>query len=300
MIQFVRPSRGHVTQPFANRQPDGNPHAGQDYAYSNGREIFPEVYAAADGKVLFAGDSRGLAWPNIMYVNIDFDRSDNQDSSAGNYTIIQHYENGVPVALTGYGHQEEVWVKAGQWVTAGQRIGTVGATGFSFGKHLHFDLVLAPFDVDDAPFYGRVDPNRYISGLSYAGSVTQSGKTTPKEWDEMATKEEIFEAVWGGPGTPLIHNIELGRGEYPRTTLGALTDRIVRQQIVPFRQEVAAQNAQIANLISALANVSKGEAFDEAKLLAGVQAAAEAGVKSAIDSIETTETTTVTIKEADQ
>lgn len=56
-------------------------------------------------------------------------------------------------------------------------------------------------------------------------------------------------------------------------------------------------NAQTSQLISALAAVSKGEPFDEAKLLAGVKAASEAGVKAAIDSIEKTETTTVTMKE---
>ena len=40
--------------------------------------------------------------------------------------------------------------------------------------------------------------------------------------------------------------------------------------------------AQISNLVSAIAALSKGEKFDEAKLLAGVQSAAEAGVKAGI------------------
>ncbi len=186
MITLVKPSRGHVTQVYGNTQPDGNPHAGQDYAYTNGVEIYPEVYAAGDGVVLFAGDARGLAWPNIMYLNPDFNRSDNVDESAGNYTIIAHPDAaGNRVALTGYGHQEEIWVKAGDRVKAGQRIGTVGATGFSAGKHLHFDLVLFPFDVDDAPYYGRVDPNPYFAGsLSYQG-----GTITQLEEDEMSAED---------------------------------------------------------------------------------------------------------------
>lgn len=172
-LTLVRPSRGHTTQFYGNTQPDGNPHAGEDYAYTNGVEIFPEVYAAADGVVLFAGDSRGLAWPNIMYVNIDFDRTDNVDSSAGNYVIIEHRINGVRAALTGYGHLENYSVQAGQTVSAAQRIGTVGATGFSFGKHLHFDLVVAPFRVDVAPYYGRVDPKPYfVSGITPQGTIT--------------------------------------------------------------------------------------------------------------------------------
>ena len=188
MISLVQPSRGHITQFYGARQIDGNPHAGQDYAYSNGREIFPEVYAAADGVVLFAGDSRGLSWPNIMYLNIDFDRSDWQDSSAGNYTIIAHFDAaGNRIALTGYGHQEEVWVTAGEAVAAGQRIGTVGETGFSAGKHLHFDLVLIPFRVDQAPYYGRVNPNGYFtSGTTYNLASSQLGTTTPTQEDDMA------------------------------------------------------------------------------------------------------------------
>lgn len=194
MISLVHPSRGHITQFYGATQVDGNPHAGQDYAYSNGSEVFPEVYAAADGVVLFAGDSRGLSWPNIMYLNPDFDRSDAQDSSAGNYTILAHHDAaGNRVALTGYGHQENVWVRAGQAVRAGERIGTVGETGFSAGKHLHFDLVLAPFVVNVAPYYGRVDPNPYFtSGTTYNLASGQLGSTTPPE-DELskAAEEDI-------------------------------------------------------------------------------------------------------------
>jgi hypothetical protein len=63
------------------------------------------------------------------------------------------------------------------------------------------------------------------------------------------------------------------------------------QAVNDIRAQLGSFNGQIAGLIGALAAVNKGEAFDEAKLLAGVQAAAEAGVKDAIESI------TVTIKE---
>jgi len=160
-------------------------------------------------------------------------------------------------------------------------------------------------------FYGHGETNpgtRYDPGQNFdwglflttyanaiGGGIAAQGTTIteaeqPKEWDEMASKAEIFEAVWGGPGVPMIYNNELDRNEYPRTTLGAMTDRIVRQQIVPLRQEVAAQAAQVASLIGAVAAVSKGEPFDQEKLLAGVRSAAEAGVKSAIESIDTTVT----------
>lgn len=62
------------------------------------------------------------------------------------------------------------------------------------------------------------------------------------------------------------------------------------------RNVIAENTAVQKNLVAAIAALAKGEKFDEAKLLAGVQAAAQAGVKAAIDSIETT--TTVNVKES--
>ena len=192
MIQLRKPARGHITQLFANVIA-GIPHAGQDYAYYSGGQVCDEVYAAADGVVLWEGDSRNLSWPNIMYLNIDFDRTDAADSSAGLYTIIGHYDGaGNLIALTGYGHQEATWVSAGDRVYAGQQIGVIGETGNSRGKHLHFDFVPAPFIVHVAPFYGRVDPNPYFVDapvISYAASTETKaiGTTTEQEDDDMAT-----------------------------------------------------------------------------------------------------------------
>lgn len=178
-----------------------------------------------------------------------------------------------------------VWLTTDQ-VTAITTHGDRATKGFCLHRQIDPETRTDPGD--NYPYDLLMTRIREFMGLTIAPAGAT--ETTPKEWDEMATPEQIFDAVWGGPGTPMIHNNELGRGEYPRTTLGAMTDRIIRQQIVPLRQEVAAQNAQIANLISALANVSKGEAFDEAKLLAGVKSAAEEGVKNAIESIDTTVT----------
>jgi predicted phage-related endonuclease len=60
------------------------------------------------------------------------------------------------------------------------------------------------------------------------------------------------------------------------------------------RNMIAENTAVQKTLVAALNSVSKGEPFDEAKLLAGVQAAARAGVGDALASVEST----VTIKKA--
>ena len=75
------------------------------------------VYAAADGVVIIA---RTSGW----------------NGGYGNYVVISH-ANGVQ---TLYGHLNEVTISAGDSITQGTVIGTVGATGKATGNHLHFEV----------------------------------------------------------------------------------------------------------------------------------------------------------------
>lgn len=74
------------------------------------------IVAAADGEVIYAGYRGGY----------------------GNTIMIDH-GNGV---VTLYAHQRSGGLKVGngEKVTKGQRIGTVGSTGYSTGPHLHFEV----------------------------------------------------------------------------------------------------------------------------------------------------------------
>ena len=54
----------------------------------------------------------------------------------GNLVVIMH-SNGV---TSHYGHLNEIKVKPGQRIKAGQIIATIGSTGISTGPHLHFEL----------------------------------------------------------------------------------------------------------------------------------------------------------------
>jgi len=87
-------------------------HAGLDVGAASGSAIL----AAASGKVISAGYRGGY----------------------GNTVMIDH-GNGV-VSL--YAHQKSggIKVSVGERVSKGERIGTVGSTGYSTGPHLHFEV----------------------------------------------------------------------------------------------------------------------------------------------------------------
>lgn len=86
-------------------------HLGNDLAAAEGTAVL----AAADGVVRVAGTH----------------------SSYGNYLRILH-ENGDE---TLYAHLQYLFVRVGQRVEAGARLGTVGQTGNATGPHLHFELL---------------------------------------------------------------------------------------------------------------------------------------------------------------
>ena len=58
-------------------------------------------------------------------------------NSYGNYVLIDH-GNGFK---TRYAHCSKLLVKEGQQVAQGQHIANVGNTGYSFGAHLHFEVI---------------------------------------------------------------------------------------------------------------------------------------------------------------
>lgn len=104
------------------------PHTGLDLTAVSGTP----VVAAAAGVVVHAG---GL-----------FD----QHIGAGNHVHIAHPGG----HETRYVHLLSKFVREGQDVAAGQRIGAVGATGVATGPHLHFEVLVNGRHVDPAPHIG--------------------------------------------------------------------------------------------------------------------------------------------------
>jgi murein DD-endopeptidase MepM/ murein hydrolase activator NlpD len=118
---------GRITNPFG---PAEHPfthqwylHKGIDIAYGYGIPII----ASANGKVV-----------ERKYEPLGF----------GNYILVRHKFG----FYTKYAHMGRVFVREGDNVTQGQRIGTMDSTGLSTGPHLHYEVRIGSQVVDPARF----------------------------------------------------------------------------------------------------------------------------------------------------
>ncbi len=129
---FLRPSPAKVSALFGvQRYINGKfaqdyYHRGVDYAAAQGSPVF----APAAGKVALIGrESEGFR-------------------IHGNTIGIDHGQGVLSIFL----HLDQILVKEGDFVEAGQQIGTVGSTGASTGPHLHWGLYVNGVSVDPVPW----------------------------------------------------------------------------------------------------------------------------------------------------
>jgi len=130
-------------------------HTGTDYAAPLGAPIL----AIAAGRVTVAGPASGY----------------------GNLIVIEHNIGGQVVA-SAYGHEERLYVKVGDLVTAGQHIADVGTEGHSTGPHLHFEI--RPGGTDAT----AVDSDTWLKAHNAQG--ISSTDTTPALCTADATSSE--------------------------------------------------------------------------------------------------------------
>jgi murein DD-endopeptidase MepM/ murein hydrolase activator NlpD len=111
---FRRPAWGRITSYYGFRKDPWTKRRG----FHNGLDIANRknsyIYAAAPGKVIYAG----WTWP------------------LGNTVKIRHTSGYVTV----YGHCNKILVKKNAWVAAGRVIALMGSTGRSTGNHLHYEV----------------------------------------------------------------------------------------------------------------------------------------------------------------
>ena len=136
---------------------NGDPHGGHDITPSGySGDIY--IIACADGVVKRA---------DTGYVNREGDKSKSNNDGYGNLIVIEH-TNGM---TTYYAHLDQVNVTVGQTVKQGQVIGTMGNTGNSTGKHLHFEVRTGS---DSST---RVQPLNYVSQSNPRPVAVTSGES---------------------------------------------------------------------------------------------------------------------------
>ncbi len=129
---FVRPNGSRVSTVYGVRRyyngvfANNYYHKGVDYAGGFGSSIV----APAAGKVVLIGkEAEGF------HVH-------------GNIVGLDHGQGLISLFL----HLQDIDVKEGDTIQAGQRVGTVGSTGASTGPHLHWGLYLHGVAVDPVPW----------------------------------------------------------------------------------------------------------------------------------------------------
>ncbi|MBU7580333.1 MAG: M23 family metallopeptidase [Porphyrobacter sp.] len=124
--QVVPAGDQNITSGFGYRRDPFNGHAAMHAGLDFKGPIGAPIFAAADGRVTFAGVKSGY----------------------GNAIEITH-GNGM---LTRYAHLSRIGVKVGQEVAAGTTIGGLGNTGRSTGPHLHFEVRINDRAINPRPF----------------------------------------------------------------------------------------------------------------------------------------------------
>jgi murein DD-endopeptidase MepM/ murein hydrolase activator NlpD len=129
---FVRPNAGRISTVFGVRRYYNGVfardyyHRGVDYAGGAGSAVM----APASGYIKLVGkEAEGFR-------------------VHGNTIGIDHGQGVVSIFL----HLQDIYVKEGDFVRAGQTIGTIGSTGASTGPHLHWGLYVHGISVDPVPW----------------------------------------------------------------------------------------------------------------------------------------------------
>lgn len=129
---FTAPVEGKITTSFGlHRYTNGS----ETYTIHNGQDIAargnPDIKAAHDGKVVYVGEM----------------------AISGKTIVIDHGLN----ILSYYYHLKSINVEIGQTVSAGEKIGVMGTTGYSTGDHLHYTVMINGVATNPVTLYD-VDP----------------------------------------------------------------------------------------------------------------------------------------------
>jgi murein DD-endopeptidase MepM/ murein hydrolase activator NlpD len=167
-----------LTSPFGNRISPftrvADFHKGLDLSAPTGTPVF----AAADGVVTYAGRypiSQSVSWWRF-----------------GNVVTVKHADRFVTI----YAHLDTVKVQAGDTVTQGQVIATVGNTGWSTNSHLHYEV---RSDLELPGTYAPIDPRIYILNYQWKNEALLLMRSrTSKEYRNFEPLPSAFVGLASG------------------------------------------------------------------------------------------------------
>ncbi len=166
---YITSYAGGRIHPLTGKSQD---HSGIDIRAAKGED----VYATAEGTAYI-----GCNWCDHNYGK---SKSCGCGGGYGNYIYIVH-PNGM---VSYYAHLTRVLVSEGEYVTQGERIGTVGSTGSSTGYHLHFEMRTSTSRDD------RQDPLDYVS---IPGEDSGSSETYTPETPSYNNGSNVYESYTG-------------------------------------------------------------------------------------------------------
>ncbi len=186
---------GRNTIDYANRfgeyrRVTKSAHHGSDFLNSTGTPVL----AAADGVVLVAGNDSAELYGKIL-------------NEYGELIVIEHNVPGLPNPLyTLYAHLDQIFVRSGDTVTAGEEIGLVGMSGSVIGSILHFEVRLGESSYESAR-----NPELWLELLEGDDGQLNgglAGRIIDAEGEFVNMKNIVLERL-GGPGEPALDQLYL-------------------------------------------------------------------------------------------
>jgi len=132
-LKWVQPASSTYKVAFAGTAGAAASHEGIDFVQNDQTVEVVEVYAAADGKVMYVREG---CEQSSMFAHNNTARE--SGAGWGNHIVIQHKG----LVFTRYAHllKNSILVNVGDSVKAGQKIAIMGNSGRSETRHLHFEL----------------------------------------------------------------------------------------------------------------------------------------------------------------
>lgn len=191
MSKIVYESEKRITQHYGN-----NNHAGVDIGFRKS-ESDNQVFAHSSGVVTATKSGLGRIPGSTGTL------------SYGNYIDINH-ENGY---MTRYAHLNKVYVKVGERVNEGTCIGTIGDSGNTTGRHLHFEVFLNGERINPEPFLTEEFPIR-------SENVEYRVHTKNGTWLPWVTKVDDTNEGYAGIYGRVIDGIQIKDKTYQSHILG--------------------------------------------------------------------------------